>query len=108
MAQPSHELYTVALAQIDVKLGDVDANLAKHLDYVERAKEAGASLLIFPELSLTGYYLQDITNQIGCPFRLPPHRCRSCWTPPTSTTWTSASASSRRMTATCTTSRRRT
>jgi predicted amidohydrolase len=65
MAQPSHEPYTVALAQIDVTLGDLDCNLTKHLEYVERAREAGASLLIFPELSLTGYYLQDITNQIG-------------------------------------------
>src|ERR1700704_4651186 len=65
MAQPSFEPYTVALAQIDVTLGDLDANLAKHLEYVDKAREAGASLLVFPELSLTGYYLQDITNQIG-------------------------------------------
>jgi len=65
MAQPSFEPYTVALAQINVTLGDLDANLVKHLEYVEKAREAGASLLVFPELSLTGYYLQDITNQIG-------------------------------------------
>lgn len=65
MTRPSLAPYTVAIAQINVTLGDLDANLKKHLDYVEQAKEAGASLLIFPELSLTGYYLQDITNQIG-------------------------------------------
>ena len=65
MAQPCLEPYTVALAQIDVKLGDLEANLAKHIEYVDRAREAGASLLVFPELSLTGYYLQDITNTIG-------------------------------------------
>jgi predicted amidohydrolase len=65
MTQASHELYTVALAQIDVTLGDLDANLEKHLRYVEEAKEQGASLLVFPELSLTGYYLQDITSTIG-------------------------------------------
>lgn len=59
------EPYTVALAQIDVTLGDLEANLKKHLEYVEQAKEKGASLLIFPELSLTGYYLQDITSVIG-------------------------------------------
>jgi predicted amidohydrolase len=57
--------YTVALAQISVTLGNLEANLEKHLDYVKRAKEAGASLLVFPELSLTGYYLQDITNAIA-------------------------------------------
>ena len=65
------EPYTVALAQINVKLGDLEANLAKHLEYIEQAKEAGASLLVFPELSLTGYYLQDITNTIGMNARVP-------------------------------------
>src|SRR5205823_10348390 len=70
MTESSLQPYTVALAQISVKLGDLEANLAKHLQYAEQAKEAGASLLVFPELSLTGYYLQDITNMIGmrvCP-----------------------------------------
>jgi NAD+ synthase (glutamine-hydrolysing) len=65
MTHPVPEPYTVALAQIDATLGDLEANLEKHLKYVERAKEAGASLLVFPELGLTGYYLQDITNTIG-------------------------------------------
>src|SRR5438552_2673977 len=65
MTQPSLQPYIVALAQINVTLGDLETNLVKHLEYVERAKEAGAALLVFPELSLTGYYLQDITNQIG-------------------------------------------
>lgn len=59
------EPYTVALAQIDVTLGDVQSNLKKHLDCIERAKNEGASLVVFPELSLTGYYLQDITQQVG-------------------------------------------
>ena len=67
MARPSMEPYTVAVAQISVKLGDVESNLEKHLEYVERAGEAGASLLVFPELSLTGYYLQDITTEVGQP-----------------------------------------
>ncbi len=65
MSQSSLQPYTVALAQINVTLGDLETNLTKHLQYVEQAKEAGASLLVFPELSLTGYYLQDITNEIG-------------------------------------------
>lgn len=65
MSQVSCEPYTVALAQINVKLGDRDANLQKHLDYIDQAKEAGASLIVFPELSLTGYYLQDITSEVG-------------------------------------------
>jgi predicted amidohydrolase len=72
MTRPSLTPYTVGIAQISVKLGDLEANLGKHLEYVERAKEAGVSLLIFPELSLTGYYLQDITNQIGMSVSSPP------------------------------------
>lgn len=72
MSAQSLKPYTVAIAQINVKLGDLESNLAKHLDYVEQAKQAGASLLIFPELSLTGYYLQDITGQIGMSVSNPP------------------------------------
>ncbi len=51
---------TLALAQIETRLGHVEANLAKHLDFIERAKAAHADLLVFPELSLTGYVLQDL------------------------------------------------
>lgn len=56
---------TIALAQINTRLGDVSANLEKHLDYAERARSAGASLLVFPELSLTGYALQDIASTVS-------------------------------------------
>ena len=52
----------LALAQIDTKLGVVSANLEKHLDYVKQAK--GADLLVFPELSLTGYVLQDLVQTV--------------------------------------------
>ena len=75
------EPYTVGIAQVNVKLGDLEANLAKHLDYIEKAHEAGISLLIFPELSLTGYYLQDITNQIGMSVSSPPDLSEDHWTP---------------------------
>ena len=50
----------LALAQINTKLGDVEANLAKHLDYIKQAKSEKTDLLVFPELSLTGYVLQDL------------------------------------------------
>ena len=50
----------IALAQINTKLGDVAGNLAIHLDYIEQARDQGADLLVFPELSLTGYALQDL------------------------------------------------
>ncbi len=52
---------TIALAQINTHLGNVQANLQKHLHYIDEARAAGAELLVFPELSLTGYALQDLT-----------------------------------------------
>jgi len=50
----------IALAQFNTKLGDVTANLEKHLQTIEQAQQQGADLLIFPELSLTGYALLDL------------------------------------------------
>ena len=44
----------VAVAQISPTLGDLDANIAKHREAVERAADEKADLLVFPELSLTG------------------------------------------------------
>lgn len=55
----------LALAQINTKLGDVEANLAKHLEYIQRAKAEKADLLVFPELSLTGYVLQDLVASVA-------------------------------------------
>ena len=45
----------IALAQIQSAPGDVAANLRNHIAFIERAAAAQASLIIFPELSLTGY-----------------------------------------------------
>jgi predicted amidohydrolase len=58
---------TVALAQIAPKLANLSANLEKHLDYVHRAADRGAALVIFPELSLTGYTLQDAMSEVALP-----------------------------------------
>lgn len=55
----------LALAQIETKLGDVDANLHKHLDFIEQAKARKTDLLVFPELSLTGYVLQDLVASVA-------------------------------------------
>ena len=52
----------LALAQISTRLGVVSANLEKHLDYINQAK--GADLIVFPELSLTGYVLQDLVPTV--------------------------------------------
>jgi len=55
----------VALAQIDPGLGDPDRNLALHLDAIRRARGKGADLIVFPELSLTGYMLQDLVPEMA-------------------------------------------
>lgn len=44
-----------AVAQIQSRLGDLEANLRKHLEVIEDARVAGVELLLFPELSLTGH-----------------------------------------------------
>ena len=46
---------TVAAAQIACRPGDMQANLARHLDAIETAQLRGVDLLVFPELSLPDY-----------------------------------------------------
>jgi predicted amidohydrolase len=55
----------VALSQLNPKLGDVPANLALHLEIIEKAADQGVELLIFPELSLTGYRLRDLAFEVA-------------------------------------------
>jgi len=56
----------LALAQINTTLGNIQANLAKHLALIKEAQQQGADLVIFPELSLTGYVLQDLVSVMAC------------------------------------------
>jgi len=57
----------LAVAQIDTVLGDLDANLEKHLAKIDEAVQSKADLVVFPELSLTGYALQDLTSAVARP-----------------------------------------
>ena len=54
---------TVGLAQLDVALGDRERNLERHRQWVKQAAGAGVELLVFPELSLTGYFLKDLVSE---------------------------------------------
>lgn len=49
-----------ALAQIDTCVGDLDGNAAKVLDYARRAVDAHARVVVFPEMTLTGYPIEDL------------------------------------------------
>lgn len=86
-----------AAAQCAVLAGDIDANLELHRRFMQRAQALGVGLLVFPELSLTGYEptlvdalaqtadcallgpLRDLAHQaamttvVGLPLRLPGH-----------------------------------
>jgi predicted amidohydrolase len=55
----------VAIAQINPALGDVARNAKLHREWVRRAQRRGADLVIFPELSLTGYLLQDLVQDLA-------------------------------------------
>ena len=56
---------SIALAQINTCLGKVEANLDKHLTLIAEARASGADLVLFPELSLTGYVLQDLASTVS-------------------------------------------
>jgi len=53
----------VALAQISPVLGDVDKNVRLHAEIIDKARREKAKLVVFPELSLTGYNLRDLAAQ---------------------------------------------
>lgn len=55
----------LGLAQISPKLADVRANCELHLAFVERAAAQRVDLLVFPELSLTGYTVQDAMSEVA-------------------------------------------
>ena len=57
---------TIALAQLPVVKGAVAENLETHLAYIQHAAERGTDLVMFPELSLTGYEL-ELLEQLAMP-----------------------------------------
>ena len=57
--------FTVAVAQVSPRLGDVEANLALYEEQTRAARGAGADVVVFPELSLTGYFLKDMVSTVA-------------------------------------------
>ncbi|MBY0577863.1 MAG: NAD+ synthase [Burkholderiales bacterium] len=55
----------IAIAQINCLVGDLEGNSTKILDMAKRARDAGASLLLTPELSLCGYPPEDLLLRPG-------------------------------------------
>jgi NAD+ synthase (glutamine-hydrolysing) len=54
------DLLRVALAQINPTVGDIRGNAHKISDYTARAKDEGAALVVFPELTISGYPPEDL------------------------------------------------
>ena len=52
--------FLLALAQINTTVGDIPGNTALMLEYLERAREAHADLVAFPEMATTGYPPEDL------------------------------------------------
>lgn len=57
--------FKIALSQFATKLGDINANFEKHTEVIQKAIKAHADLIIFPELALTGYFLQDLVSDVA-------------------------------------------
>jgi len=55
----------IGLGQLAPGLGLVDANIAAHARVIDEALDAGVDLLVFPELGLTGYLLQDLNADVA-------------------------------------------
>jgi len=50
----------VGLAQINTTVGDLEGNVQKILEHVDRAREMGVDIVAFPELTVTGYPPEDL------------------------------------------------
>jgi len=55
-----NDLLRVALAQINPAVGDIRGNARKISEYTARARDEGAALVVFPELTLSGYPPEDL------------------------------------------------
>jgi len=55
----------IAIAQIAPQLGGLTENLVRHRELIAESRAEGAQLVVFPELGLTGYQLQDLAAEVA-------------------------------------------
>ncbi len=60
MTEPSPNKLRIALAQLNAVVGDIDGNVARAKDAWRQARDAGADLIVFPELYVNGYPPEDL------------------------------------------------
>jgi predicted amidohydrolase len=61
----------IAIAQIDAAVGNIQKNIEHHLQYITKAIAKKAHIVVFPELSLTGYSVKDLNWDLA--LRAEPH-----------------------------------
>ncbi len=59
----SYGFIRVAAAVPKIKVGDLDYNTKQILEFAQKASRAGAKVIVFPELSITGYTMGDLFHQ---------------------------------------------
>jgi len=57
--------FKVSCAQISPALGDIEKNIKLHLKYIDKAIAKKADIVVFPELSLTGYSVKDLNLELA-------------------------------------------
>ncbi len=57
--------FRIALAQLSPLLGDVEKNRKKIIENIKRSSELKCDIVVFPEMSLTGYYLRDLVYELS-------------------------------------------
>ena len=62
---PAESEVRIACLQMEPKIGDKDANLARSLELIEKAAAAGANLVVLPELCNTGYVFETREEAFG-------------------------------------------
>lgn len=55
----------IVVAQMAPALGDLAENIRRHLQVLETAEGRQADLVVFPELSLTGYFVKDLAPELA-------------------------------------------
>ena len=57
--------FRIAIAQINMTVGDLYGNTTKIIDYIDRARQTDADIVTFPELAITGYPPEDLLLKSG-------------------------------------------
>lgn len=61
----SRKALRVAMGQINTTVGDLDGNTDRTIDYIARAKDVFADIVVFPEMTITGYPPEDLLLKNG-------------------------------------------